>query len=81
MKDKETETPRTEQLKIQLRLEQADAHSILLAYERLELGLNRALDALESVLNSASPHPEENPTMFQTWKLARALLREAGRGK
>jgi len=35
------------------------------------------VEALEKVVNSASPHPEENPSMYSAWREARAALKLA----
>lgn len=38
-------------------------------------------EALREVLDSARPHPEDNPAMFQTWRKARAVLASALAGE
>jgi len=34
--------------------------------------------ALQKMVNSANPHPEDNPSMFAAWREARALLAATG---
>lgn len=39
-----------------------------------ETGAAEMLETLRSVLASANPHPEDNPSMFAKWKAARAVI-------